>query len=110
MAEKLFITRASVYVYLSRIQKKLDAGNSREVLYLLRKNPEHGMSTLNFTPRGKQVFTLIMEGLTSKRISERLGMGVNGIKRHKDKMLWQNNCETMRELIAKYRGAAGEEG
>ena len=30
-------------------------------------------------------------------------MGVNGVKRHKEKMLHQNNCETMRELIAKYR-------
>ena len=43
-------------------------------------------------------------------ICERLGMGINGIKRHKDKMLWQNNCETMAELVAKYRRAAREEG
>jgi hypothetical protein len=46
--------------------------------------------------------------MTSKGISERLGMGVNGIKRHKEKMLWQNDCETMRELIAKYYSATGE--
>ena len=61
------------------------------------------MLALRFSPRGKEVFLLIMEGMTSKRIGERLGMGVNGVKRHKDKMLWQNDCETMRELIVKYR-------
>jgi DNA-binding CsgD family transcriptional regulator len=68
--------------------------------------PEHAMSTLHFTPRGREVFALIVEGLTSKRISERLGMGVNGIKRHKDKMLLQNDCETMRDLIVKYSSTA----
>jgi DNA-binding CsgD family transcriptional regulator len=108
MAAKLFITTGSLYQHLARIRKKFDAHNNRELLHLMRKTPEHAMSTLRFTQRGKEVFLLILEGMTSKGISERLGMGVNGIKRHKDKMLWQNDCETMRELIAKYYGAAGE--
>jgi DNA-binding CsgD family transcriptional regulator len=108
MAVKLFVTTGSLYQHLSRIRKKFGARNNRELLHILRKTSEYAMYTLRFTPRGREVFALIMEGLTSKRISERLGMGVNGIKRHKDKMLWQNDCETMRELIAKYRHAAGE--
>jgi DNA-binding CsgD family transcriptional regulator len=108
MAMKLFITTGSLYQHLARIRKKSGARNNRELLHLLRKTPEHVMNTLRFTPRGREVFALIIEGLTSKGISERLGMGINGIKRHKDKMLLQNDCETMRELIAKYRQAAGE--
>ena len=105
IAEALFITPGSLYVNLARIRKKLDVHNNREALHVLRKKPEHAINTLRFTPRGREVFALIMEGLTGKAISERLGIGLNGIKRHKDKMLWQNNCETMRELIARYRGA-----
>ena len=108
MAEKLFIAMNTLYIYLSRIHKKLGVRNSRELLHLLRKRPEHAMSTLRFTPRGREVFALIVEGASSKEISERLGMGINGVKRHKDKMLWQNNCDTMRELIAKYRRAVSE--
>jgi DNA-binding CsgD family transcriptional regulator len=108
MAVKLFITTGSLYQHLARIRKNFDTRNNRELLHILRKTTERAMYTLRFTPRGREVFVLIMEGLTSKGISERLGMGVNGIKRHKDKMLLQNDCETMRELIAKYRQAAGE--
>lgn len=108
MAAKLFITKGSLYQHLARIRKKFCARNNRELLHILRKIPEHAMNTLRFTPRGREVFALIIEGLTSKGISERLGMGVNGIKRHKDKMLLQNNCETMRELIAKYYSRVGE--
>jgi DNA-binding CsgD family transcriptional regulator len=96
-------------LHLTRLRKKLGVHSNRELLHLMRKTPEHAMSTLRFTLRGREVFALIIEGLTSKEISERLGMGVNGIKRHKDKMLWQNDCETMRELIAKYYGADGGE-
>ena len=29
-------------------------------------------------------------------------MSVSGVKRHKEKMLLQNNCSTLLELIAKY--------
>jgi len=90
------------------IRKKLGAHNNREMLHLLQKTPEHALSTLRFTQRGREVFVLIMQGMTSKRVSECLGMGVNGVKRHKEKMLLQNDCDTMQELIAKYRRAANE--
>ncbi|MDR2818929.1 MAG: LuxR C-terminal-related transcriptional regulator [Desulfovibrio sp.] len=107
MAVKLFITPGSLRLHLTRLRKKLGVHSNRELLHILRKTPEHAMYTLRFTPRGREVFALIIEGLTSKGISERLGIGVNGIKRHKDKMLLQNDCETMRELIAKYYRADG---
>jgi DNA-binding CsgD family transcriptional regulator len=94
-----------MYQHVARIRNKLGAHNNREILHLLGKTPVLAMSTLRFTQRGREVFSLIMEGFTSKEISERLGMGVNGVKRHRDKMLWQNGCETMQELIAKYLGA-----
>ena len=66
------------------------------------------MPMLRFSPRGKEVFLLIKEGLSHKQVSERLGMGINGVKRHREKMLLQNNCATILELIAKYHGAHGE--
>jgi hypothetical protein len=34
-------------------------------------------------------------------------MSINGVKRHRETMLLQNNCATMLELIAKYHGMEG---
>ena len=48
-----------------------------------------------------------MRGYTYRQIAERLGMGVGGVRRHLEKMLWQNDCESMLKLIAKYRGYIG---
>jgi len=86
------------------IRKTLGASSTLEMLHILRTVSENAAPALRFSPRGKEVFMLIKEGLTNKRISERLGMGVSGVKRHKEKMLLQNKCATMLELIAKYHG------
>jgi DNA-binding CsgD family transcriptional regulator len=60
---------------------------------------------VRLTPRGRQVLELFMSGLTYKEIGERLGMSKSGISRHREKMFNQNDCDTMRELIAKYRAS-----
>ncbi len=62
------------------------------------------VSRLRFSPRGKEVFLLLKEGLTHKQVAECLGMGVNGVKRHREKMLFQNDCKSVLELIVKYNG------
>lgn len=101
---KLFVGKWTLYKYLYRIRKSLGAHSTFEMLHILRNMSENNAppTTLRFSPRGKEVFMLIAEGLTGKQIAERLGMSVNGVKRHKEKMLFQNNCTTMLELVAKY--------
>jgi DNA-binding CsgD family transcriptional regulator len=70
--------------------------------------PVNAAHTLRLTPRGKEVFLFVKEGLTNKRIAERMGISVSAVKRHKEIMLLQNKCSSMLELIAKYHGTAGE--
>jgi DNA-binding CsgD family transcriptional regulator len=65
------------------------------------------MPMLRFSPRGKEVFALMLEGLGNTEISERLGMSVSGVKRHREKMLLQNDCKSILKLIAKYYRAEG---
>lgn len=60
------------------------------------------MSTIQLTPRGKEIFELAMHGLTIKDISEYLGISYSGVLRHREKMFLQNDCSSMQELIAKY--------
>lgn len=58
---------------------------------------------LKLSPRGRQVLNLFMRSFTYQQISLQLGMSVSGVRRHCEKMLWKNGCESMIELIAKYK-------
>lgn len=59
-------------------------------------------SVLRLTPRGKDVFKLVLNGLTIAQIADRLGISYSGVLRHREKMLLQNCCHSMGELIAKH--------
>lgn len=63
---------------------------------------------LRLTPRGQDVFELILRGLTIAQIAKRLGISYSGVLRHREKMLLQNDCHCMTELIAKYHGSQVE--
>ena len=103
--EKLFISHWTLYKSLYNIRKNLGAQSTLEMLHILRTMPENAVpATLRFSPRGKEVFILIMEGFSIKEISGRMGIGISGVKRHREKMLLQNNCTTMLELVAKHHG------
>lgn len=70
----------------------------RAILSGLPKN----VSQLVLTPRGREVFQLILAGKTSKEIAEIFCISYSGVLRHREKMLEQNDCHSMTELIAKY--------
>ena len=76
---------------------------SIEMLQAINKGSESKLSSIRLTPRGTEVFELIIKGLSDKQIGEHLGMSYSGVRRHKEKMLLGNNCTTILELIAKYR-------
>lgn len=91
--QKLIISHWTLYKSLYTIRKILGAQSTLEMLNILRTIPEQATpATLRFSPRGKEVFLLIMDGLNIKEISERLGIGTSGVKRHREKMLLQNDC------------------
>jgi DNA-binding CsgD family transcriptional regulator len=102
VTQKLCIGKWTLYKHLYKIRKRLGVNNTPEMLHVLRTRPGNAVPALRFSPRGKEVFLLITEGLTNSQIGGRMGMSVSGVKRHKEKMLLQNNCSTLLELIAKY--------
>ena len=102
MARKLFIERVSVYQHLVQIRKKLGAHNNFEILHVWNDRIKFNPGDIKLTPRGGEVFRLTLEGLEDKQIAERLGISYSGVRRHKEKMLWQNECESMLALAAKY--------
>lgn len=60
--------------------------------------------SIRLTRRGSEVFTLILDGVGNKQIAEQLGITYSAVRRHREKMLLCNGCESMNELIAKYFG------
>jgi DNA-binding CsgD family transcriptional regulator len=63
-----------------------------------------GDRSIKLTPRGREVFLRTLAGLTIREIAGQLGMSISGVCRHKENMLIRNDCASMKELIAKYRG------
>ncbi|WP_291447667.1 LuxR C-terminal-related transcriptional regulator [Desulfovibrio sp.] len=63
------------------------------------------MPSIKLTPRGKEVFSMILNGTSNKCIAKHLGMSLSGVRRHREKMLLQNDCENTLELLAKYYGS-----
>ena len=60
------------------------------------------LDTIRLTPRGKQVFALILAGNSRQEIADTLQISLSGVRRHREKMLRQNDCKDILELIAKY--------
>ena len=59
---------------------------------------------IKLTPRGKEVFLLVLDGFKTDQIACQLGISRSGVRRHRENMLQDNGCESMIELIAKYYG------
>ena len=59
-------------------------------------------TSIKLTPRGTSVFHLSLNGFTTARIAHYLNMTTSGVRRHREKMLMANGCNSMLELAAKY--------
>lgn len=94
-------------MHLATVRKQLGVHSSIEMLHVLCGS-EGSYDSLKFTPRGKEVFKLILSGMSDKKIAECLGISYSGVRRHKEKMLLVNGCTTVLELISKYYEAALE--
>jgi DNA-binding CsgD family transcriptional regulator len=96
---EIVIEIKTVYVYRANIRKALGARDAFETLHLLLKKTDSVLPMLRFTPLGKEAFALMLNGLKMKAICERMGMSVSGVRRHREKMLLQNDCNSMTELL-----------
>ncbi len=101
IAVLLNISEATVYRHLANIRKKFGIHKSYQII-LHRINECEGHSMLKLTPRGREVFNLCLAGHSTKEIYLMLNIGISGVRRHKEKMLLANGCESMRQLISLY--------
>ena len=64
---------------------------------------------VQLTPRRKEALLLVIAGLTDRQIAERMGISHSGVRKLREKMLLQNGCAAMFELIAKYQAQLAAE-
>jgi DNA-binding CsgD family transcriptional regulator len=105
--EQKILSYSSAYLWLKYYPISIlnaTRANSFETLHLLLKETDSELPMLRFTPRGKDIFALILQGFGQRKIGERMGMSVSGVRRHREKMLLQNDCNSMSELLLKYHG------
>lgn len=100
----LSIQRSTVYRHQATIRKLYNVNKSIELMRAILFETKKNLSQLALTPRGRDVFALILEGKTSNEIAEFLCISYSGVLRHREKMLEQNNCHSMNELVSKYYG------
>ncbi len=78
------------------------AQDNLEMLYKLYHKQNMSMQHLMLSSRGKEVFSLILQGYRDKEIGSLLGISYSGVRRHKEKMLRGNNCASILELVGRY--------
>jgi DNA-binding CsgD family transcriptional regulator len=99
----------TVHWHLQKIRKEFDVHTSRELLLAADMPVAADQPTVRFSPRGREVMELFMRGRTYRQIAQCLGISLSGVQRHREKMLQQNNCESMLALIARYKAQLAAE-
>ena len=110
IAMTLYITYGTVRWHLLNLRKAYSVHSTRELLLVADARASNTPQPVRLSPRGKEVLELFMRGFTYREIAEQLGMSRSGVSRHREKILWQNDCKSMLELIAKYRAWLAETG
>jgi DNA-binding CsgD family transcriptional regulator len=102
----LAISYGTVRWHLVNLRRGFSVRTTRELLLQIEAVPtsvDTVPEKIKLSPRGKEVLELFMRSFTYSQIAEELGMSVSGVRRHCEKMLWKNGCESMLCLIAKYK-------
>ena len=107
IANILYIQRTTVYKHLATIRKNYGIHNTIELINILKDKNICGQN-IKLTNRGKDVFALILQRKTISEISVQLHISYSGVLRHREKMLFQNDCHSMTELIARYYGLSSK--
>jgi DNA-binding CsgD family transcriptional regulator len=102
IAKIMSITNGTLRQYILIITKAFGVHSTLELLLMLDTTGLSDAPAVRLTPRGKEVLRLLLTGMTNRRIGECMGISLSGVRRHREKMLQQNGCESMLELIARY--------
>ena len=100
----LSIQRTTVYRHQAAIRNLYGVHGNIELMRVIITGMTKTISQLILTPRGRDIFELILEGKKTNEIAKFLCISYSGVLRHREKMLEQNNCHSMTELVAKYYG------
>lgn len=93
-----------IHLHLFHIRKKFSVHTTIEIMRCVGEMITYPRAPIKLTPRGTYVFYMSLNGFTTVRIARDLKMTKSGVRRHREKMLLVNDCNSMLELAAKYYG------
>jgi DNA-binding CsgD family transcriptional regulator len=95
------------YGYVRRIladmRRSFGVHSTRELVFMPDAYIHTDAPVVKLSPRGREVMEVFMRGCTYRQIAQCMGINLSGVQRHREKILWQNDCESMLELIARYK-------
>mgnify|MGYP000293781647 CR=1 FL=1 len=108
IAREMRTSRKLIHLHLSRIRKKFSVHTTIEIMRCTGETLAYPKHPIKLTPRGAEVFRLSLSGVNTTRIARCLKISRSGVRRHREKMLMANGCNSMLELVAKYYGTYAE--
>jgi DNA-binding NarL/FixJ family response regulator len=102
IGEMLKIRPGTVLLHLANARKACDARSTFHLLSIIMNNGADPASICSFSELQLQIFNLMREGKTGTQIAALLEVPHIKVRREKGKMLSQNYCGTMLQLLAKY--------
>ena len=101
-------SRKLIHLHLSRIRKKFSVHTTIEIMRCTGETLAYPKHPIKLTSRGAEVFHLSLSGVNTTRITRCLKITRSGVRRHREKMLMANGCNSMLELVARYYGTYTE--
>jgi len=102
IATEMRVSVKTVYNYFYNIRKSLKINKNSEILTVLGKYFININSNIILTPRGNEVFRLILAGKSDKEIAEELDISYSTERFHVYSILSKNNCKTKDDLYMLY--------
>lgn len=82
--------------------KKYQARNARHLMYIRYKRNISPINALKATPKGMSVLDKIAHGYTYCEIAMMLNVSKSCIEKHINKLLFDNKCDSVNDLIILY--------
>lgn len=108
----MYISYATVRWHLEKLRSAFNVRSTRELVLMAGIPASPAPKAVRLTPRGKEVMELYVRGCSWNEIAKHLGISINGVRKHQEYILSQNECESMLELAVRYKAwlAAQQDG
>lgn len=102
MIEAVETTQSALNASLRDLRKKYKARNTRQLIYVLYERSDKRQARFVASARGLEIMKCIVSGNSYGEIALELGITASCVRKHLDKLVNDNYCQTINDLIVLY--------